>query len=106
MPVVQEILGRNEDTIVGKDGREMVRFHSVFNGLHSVKQVQVIQENRDNIVIKIVADGKLDNKERQIMSERITSQLGDMNIYFDCVENIPLNQNGKFQAVISKIKAS
>ena len=106
MPVVQEILGRNEDTIVGKDGREMVRFHSVFNGLHSVKQVQVIQENRDNIVIKIVADGKLDNKERQIMSERITSQLGDMNIYFDCVENIPLNQNGKFQAVISKIKAT
>jgi phenylacetate-CoA ligase len=103
MPVVQEILGRNEDIIVGKDGREMVRFHSVFNGLHSVKQAQVIQENIDSIVVKVVADGKLDNKEEKIMRERITSQLGDMNIYFDCVENIPLNNNGKFQAVISKM---
>ena len=33
MPVIQEIMGRIEDEIVGKDGRKMVRFHSVFNGL-------------------------------------------------------------------------
>ena len=38
------------------------------------------------------------------MRERIISQLGEINIYFDCVENIPLNRNGKFQAVVSKIK--
>jgi phenylacetate-CoA ligase len=103
MPVVLEILGRNEDVVVGKDGREMVRFHSIFNGLNSVKQAQVIQESIDSIVIKIVADGKLDNKEKLIMQERIISQLGEMNIYFDCVENIPLNNNGKFQAVVSKL---
>jgi phenylacetate-CoA ligase len=104
MPVVQEILGRNEDVIIGKDGREMVRFHSVFNGLNSVKQAQVIQEDSSNLIIKIVADGKLDKREEQLMSERLISQLGDINIYFDCVEKIPLNRNGKFQAVISKIK--
>jgi len=90
--------------IVGKDGREMVRFHSVFNGLHSVKQAQVIQENVDNLIIKVVADGKLDKKEEQVMRQRIVSQLGEINIYFDCVESIPLNNNGKFQAVISKVK--
>jgi phenylacetate-CoA ligase len=106
MPVVQEILGRNEDVIIGKDGREMVRFHSIFNGLNSVRQAQVIQENIDSIIIKIVPDGKLDNKEKQIMQERIISQLGEMNIYFDCVENIQLNNNGKFQAVISKVNRS
>ena len=33
MPVVQEVVGRIEDVIVGKDGRQMVRFHSVFNGI-------------------------------------------------------------------------
>lgn len=103
MPVVQEILGRNEDVIVGKDGGEMVRFHSVFNGMKSVMQAQVIQEDVENITIKIVADGKLDDKEEQIMRERIISQLGEINIRFECVENIPLNKNGKFQAVVSKI---
>jgi len=104
MPIVQEILGRNEDVIVGKDGRELVRFHSVFNGMKSVRQAQVIQEDAENITIKIVADEKLDSKEEQIMRERIISQLGDINIRFECVENIPLNKNGKFQAVMSKIK--
>jgi phenylacetate-CoA ligase len=104
MCVVQDILGRNEDIIIGKDGREMVRFHSIFNGLNSIKQAQVIQESVDSIIIKVVADKKLDNKEKQIMRERIISQLGEMNIYFDCVENIPLNNNGKFQAVVSKVQ--
>src|SRR4030095_9846918 len=104
MPVVSDILGRNEDVIVGKDGREIVRFHNIFNDLNSVKQAQVIQEGIDRIVIKVVADERLDNKEKQIMRERIISQLGEMNIYFDRVENIPLNNNGKFQAVVSKLK--
>ena len=59
MPVVQEVVGRIEDVIVGKDGRQMVRFHSVFNGLHSVKQAQVIQRSLDEIQIRLVADGML-----------------------------------------------
>jgi phenylacetate-CoA ligase len=30
MPVVDEIIGRVEDTVLAKDGREMVRFHGIF----------------------------------------------------------------------------
>ncbi len=36
MPLVQEITGRIEDTIIGKDGREMVRFHGIFIGIPSI----------------------------------------------------------------------
>ncbi|CAN5558715.1 exopolysaccharide biosynthesis protein VpsH [soil metagenome] len=104
MPVVQEILGRVEDVIVGKDGRQMVRFHSVFNSLHSIKQAQVIQETTDTILVKIVADGKADATEKETIRKRITSQLGDMQIVIEEVESIPLNNNGKFRAVVSKIK--
>lgn len=104
MPVVQEILGRVEDVIVGKDGRQMVRFHSVFNSLHSIKQAQVIQETTDTILVKIVADGKADAKEKETIKQRIISQLGDMQIAIEEVPIIPLNSNGKFQAVVSKLK--
>lgn len=104
MPVVQEILGRVEDTIIGKDGREMVRFHSVFNGLKTVKQAQVIQESKNAIHVKVVVDKMLDAEEEKIIRNRIISQLGEMDIEIETVENIPLNNNGKFQAVISKIK--
>ncbi len=27
--VVDEIIGRSEDTVIGKDGRQMVRFHGI-----------------------------------------------------------------------------
>lgn len=104
MPVVQEILGRVEDVIFGKDGREMVRFHSVFNGLKSVKTAQVIQENIETMIIKILPDKKLDLNEERLIRERIFSQLGNINIIIEQVEQIPLNNNGKFQAVISKMK--
>jgi phenylacetate-CoA ligase len=104
MPVVQEILGRVEDVIVGKDGRQMVRFHSVFNSLHSIKQAQVIQETTDTILVKIVADGKADATEKETIRQRIISQLGHMHIVIEEVPTIPLNNNGKFQAVVSKLK--
>lgn len=104
MPVVQEILGRVEDVIVGKDGRQMVRFHSVFNSLHSIKQAQVIQETTDTILVKIVTDGKADPTEKETIRQRIISQLGAMQIIIEEVPTIPLNNNGKFQAVVSKLK--
>lgn len=104
MPVVREILGRVEDVIVGKDGRQMVRFHSVFNSLHSIKQAQVIQETTGSILVKIVADGKADATEKETIKQCIISQLGDMQIIIEEVPTIPLNSNGKFQAVVSKLK--
>ena len=104
MPVVQEIIGRVEDVIRGRDGREMVRFHGIFNGLVSVKKAQVIQENIDILKIKIVPDVKLNNVDEKLIRHRIESQLGDINVEIEEVDEIPLNNNGKYQAVISKLK--
>lgn len=104
MPVIQEIVGRIEDVVIGKDGREMVRFHSVFYGLEKIKKAQVIQEEADTIHIKIEAETTLEQEEKTLILQRIVSQLGEMNITVEEVSSIPLNQNGKFQAVISKVK--
>ncbi len=104
VPVVKEIIGRVEDVIIGKDGREMVRFHSIFNGLHSIKKAQVIQENFNEIKIKIVPATHININEEKMIHQRIESQLGEINILIEEVDEIPLNKNGKYQAVISKIK--
>ncbi len=104
MPIVQEILGRVEDVVIGKDGREMVRFHGIFNGLVSVKNAQVIQESFDEMKIKIVPDIKLNADDEKTIRQRIESQLGDIAIFLEEVNEIPLNNNGKYQAVISKVK--
>ena len=52
----------------------------------------------------MVAENKLGKDEEKIIRERIESQLGKMEIHVEQVTSIPLNNNGKFQAVISKIK--
>ena len=104
MPVVKEILGRTEDVVIGKDGREMVRFHSVFNGLQSIKQAQIIQNNIDEIIIKVVTDNGLHLNDAYLIKTRIESQLGAIQIHIEEVNEIPLTGNGKFKAVISTVK--
>ena len=104
MPVVKEIIGRTEDVVVGKDGREMVRFHSIFEGLGTIKQAQIIQESYDDMVIRVVTDNKLSMHDKTLMRNRIKSQLGEMNILVEEVETIPLTANGKFKAVMSKVE--
>lgn len=104
LPVVEEILGRIEDTVVGKDGREMVRFHGIFTGLSTVLEAQVIQETTEEFVIQVVSTGGISKTDRQEMTKRMQSQLGDVKIEFREVESIPPGPNGKFKAVISKVK--
>jgi phenylacetate-CoA ligase len=104
MPVIEEIVGRTEDVVVGRDGREMVRFHSIFYGLEKIKKAQVIQENLETVHIKVEAERALSRDEENIITQRVVSQLGEINILIEEVSNIPLNRNGKFQAVISKVK--
>ena len=68
MPAVKEITGRTEDVIHGKDGRLMVRFHSVFYGLLSIKKSQVIQEMPGSILVKVVTDGGLSKTDETTRS--------------------------------------
>lgn len=103
MPVISEIMGRVEDTVIGIDGREMVRFHGIFVDLPNLIEGQIIQWDATNIEIKIVSNGKWTPEEAAIIKKRIVSQLGEVNVTIHVVDSITRNQNGKFQAVISHI---
>lgn len=104
MPVVDEIVGRVEDTVIGSDGREMVRFHGIFIQLPAIIEGQIIQHTLTDFEIKVVAARPLTDKEGTLLIGRMQSQLGNIRLEINQVSHIPRNQNGKFQAVISKIK--
>ncbi len=55
--VIDEIIGRSEDVVVGKDGREMVRFHGIFINLPNVVKAQVVQEDYENFTINVLTKG-------------------------------------------------
>ncbi len=106
MTVVEEIIGRVEDVVIGKDGREMVRFHGIFINLPSVVEGQIIQYEIDRFEIKVVCSQPIKEDERKIIESRMKSQLGMIELKIIQVNSISRNQNGKFKAVISNVKRS
>ena len=102
-PVIDEIIGRTEDTVITTDGRMMVRFHGIFVGLENVMKGQIIQEDYERFVVKVKTNG-LTADEKKLIHNRMVSQVGDVSILVQEVEDIPPGPNGKFKAVISKVK--
>lgn len=101
MPIVEEIVGRIEDMVIGKDGREMVRFHSIFVNIPSIIEGQIIQHTLTNFEIKLVVSKRLNQDELQLIKGRMKSQLGEVDIVVNIVDSILKGSNGKFKAVIS-----
>jgi phenylacetate-CoA ligase len=104
MPVLKELVGRLEDTVVGIDGREMVRFHGIFVGVPKIREGQVIQETLSDLRLKLVADGRLDENEERLIRGRFEERLGAVKLTIEYVDYIEKTERGKFRAVISKVQ--
>ncbi len=100
---IKGIEGRTEDVIVGVDGRKMVRFHSLFVEIPSIKQAQVIQHSYELIEIKLVTTDDFSGSDENKIRERLISQIGELEVSFSYESNIPIGRNGKYKAVISNL---
>ena len=103
MVIVDEIIGRIEDTIIGPDGRQMVRFHGIFIGIPNIIESQVIQYTVKDFKIKLVVSEKLSDEQNNLIRSKMKSQLGEINLDISEVNEIPKGANGKFKSVISHI---
>ena len=103
MPVIEEIEGRIEDVIVGADGRKMVRFHGLFIDIIGLKSAQVIQYALNKLEIKLVVQNNFNKSNEDLIKKRLISQLGNINLIFTYVSDLPRTKNGKIKAVISKL---
>lgn len=104
MPILEKILGRLEDTVIGRDGRETVRFHGIFIGLPGIQEGQIIQDSILNFRIRLVVDIKFGEKEMNVIRKRFEERLGPINLKFEFVEHIERTERGKFRAVISHVE--
>lgn len=100
---IDEIEGRTEDVIVGRDGQKMVRFHGIFVGIQAIIMAQVIQNSLQHILIKLVVDSDFTKNNEQLIVQRIQSQLGEVNVDFLYVQEIEKTKAGKYKAVISNV---
>lgn len=102
LPYLTAIEGRLNDLIITPQGRKVFWLNPVFYGL-PIKEGQFIQEDRENIRIKVIPDNNYDNVQGEIIVSRLQDRVGKMNIKLETVDRIPRSQNGKFKAVISLI---
>ena len=106
MPVLEEVIGRIEDVVVGPDGREMVRFHGIFVDQPNVREGQIVQEDLNRIRVRVVPAGGFGPADEAEIRRRVTQRLGPaVEVLIEQVSEIPRTAGGKFRAVVSEMAA-
>jgi phenylacetate-CoA ligase len=103
-PVLEQLVGRIEDVIVGENGQAMVRFHGIFVNLPNVLEGQVIQEALDRIRVRVVTREAFGESDLRTIRSRIAEErLGKMTVEIERVPEIERTERGKFRAVINRL---
>jgi phenylacetate-CoA ligase len=103
LPWLAELVGRLEDTVIGPDGREMVRFHGLYLGLPNVREGQLVQEAVDHIRLRVAATPAFSEGERATLVERVRQRLGEVRVDVEPVERLERTERGKLKAVVSRV---
>jgi phenylacetate-CoA ligase len=104
LPVIEEVVGRTEDVVVGPDGRRAVLFHGTFLDLPGVREGQIIQERIDRIRVRVATAADYRPEVADEITRRLRQRLGSsVGVVVEPVEAIARTPAGKFRLVISEL---
>ncbi len=103
--IVNEILGREQDFLVLKDGTKIGGSGFFFKKAPNVKRAQIIQKEMGEATFYIVKGTNYSKEEEQVIINEITCRLGD-NFKFRIIytDNLIKMNNGKMKFVINEIE--
>lgn len=105
MPYVEKILGREDDILWTEEKGYVGRMDTAYKGLEGIVVSQLIQKNKDLLVINQVNDAKYSEYMHKLFIRNLRDRLGEeIEIQFNFVDHIPLGKNGKFDAVKREFK--
>ena len=103
LPLLKELTGRLEDAVVAPDGRQLVRFHGIFINVPHVLQGQVVQEARDQFLVRVIAEDGFGNEQIAEIKRRMTARLGPVAVVVERVAELERSARGKVRAVIRRM---
>jgi len=104
-PVLQSIMGRKDDYIIGKDGRKVGRLDPIFKGAKGIQECQVVQKSHNKIIMFVVKSSNYEQGSMNKVVSELKKRVGDtvvVDVQF--VTSIPRTKSGKFRSVISEVK--
>ncbi len=105
-PVLLRIEGRCDDYVITPEGARIARLDYLFKDALNVKEAQIVQEEIGKIKILLVRRSTYDTKDEMEIRRDIRSWLSPtLEVEFEYVDEIARASNGKFRAVLSKLKS-
>ena len=103
--MIESIYGRRAEWVTNNQGKRISQFsHQVFKVIKNVKSSQIIQENTEKFIIKLVVEEKHRFEVEHRIKKRIPEVLGHhAEILFEYLQSIPRTNAGKRPTVISKV---
>lgn len=100
------IEGREDDYVITPEGTRIMRFDYVFKDALNVREVQVVQERMGAIALRLVRrPGYGTRDESEIIREIHRWISPHLAVQFQYVDEIERQPNGKFRAVVSRLKS-
>ena len=107
LPMLEGIEGRAPDLVSLPDGTFLVMhfFVVLFKNLQTVQQYQIVQEEPETLLVKLVSRDDCDRKavEATVRESVSNATRGVLSCQFEWLDEIPLSGAGKRRLVVSKL---
>jgi phenylacetate-CoA ligase len=110
LPMMQILEGRQGDFVILPDRREVspLKFGKtklVLDSTLAAKRYQIIQEDVDQFVIRVVPTERFTDEISRNLKEQLVKDLKyPVHVSVECVDNIPLIDDRKLRIIISRVK--
>jgi len=103
-PVLENLIGRQDDVLLTPDGRRVGRLSPVLKGF-PVREVQYVQDSIEEVKVFIVRDaGYSEETDKEVISE-LRKRLGShIALHLKFVEAIHRGPGGKFKSILSRLE--
>ncbi|MFQ5884735.1 MAG: phenylacetate--CoA ligase family protein [Thermoplasmata archaeon] len=106
LPLIESILGRNNDIVVLPHGRFLPGefFPHILKDVSGIRQYQVIQDSLRSFTVKMVKSRTFGDKDKQLLLSNLANWLGnEIEVNLEYVDDISLSPTGKQKIVVSKL---
>ena len=101
------IEGREDDYVVTPEGARIMRFDYIFKDALNVSEVQIVQEQMGEITARVVRRSSYGAKDEAEISREVQRWISPtIRVRFEYPGEIERGANGKFRAVVSRLKSS